>query len=185
MRRHFNYANVTATIALVFAMSGGALAAHHYLISSTKQIKPSVLKSLKGNTGKTGPAGPGGPAGPAGPGGPAGPAGPAGSAVAFAHILGKSQPSALLDAANSKNVSAVSSPGGALYCITTTVPIHNATGTVDFAQSEEPSIVMADFELVELYVAAKVCPHGTTILAVTDGSKTGSEKKADFWITFN
>ena len=36
MRRHLNYANVTATLALVFAMSGGALAAKHYLVSSPK-----------------------------------------------------------------------------------------------------------------------------------------------------
>lgn len=57
MRRHLNYANVIATFALVFAMSGGALAAHHYLINSTKQIRPSVLKKLKGNTGKTGKTG--------------------------------------------------------------------------------------------------------------------------------
>ena len=38
---------VIATIALVFAMSGGAYAAKKYLISSTKQISPSVLKSPK------------------------------------------------------------------------------------------------------------------------------------------
>jgi len=56
-RRHLNYANVVATLALVFAMSGGALAAKHYLINSTKQINPKVLKKLKGNTGKTGAAG--------------------------------------------------------------------------------------------------------------------------------
>jgi hypothetical protein len=81
MRRHLNYANVVATFALVFAMSGGALAAKHYLINSTKQIKPSVLKQLKGNAGKTGPAGPGGPAGPAGVAGPQGPKGETGAAA--------------------------------------------------------------------------------------------------------
>jgi hypothetical protein len=52
-----NYANVTATLALFFAMSGGALAAKHYLINSTKQINPKVLRALKGNRGPTGPAG--------------------------------------------------------------------------------------------------------------------------------
>jgi hypothetical protein len=46
MRRHINYANVVATLALVFAMSGGALAAKHYLVSSPKQISPKVLKSF-------------------------------------------------------------------------------------------------------------------------------------------
>jgi hypothetical protein len=71
-RRHLNYANVTATVALVFAMSGGALAAHHYLINSTKQINPKVLKKLKGNTGATGTAGAQGKEGPSGKEGPAG-----------------------------------------------------------------------------------------------------------------
>jgi collagen type VII alpha len=54
------YANVAMTLALVFAMSGGAFAASKYLITSTKQIKPSVLKQLKG---KIGPAGKEGPTG--------------------------------------------------------------------------------------------------------------------------
>ena len=38
MRKGFSYANVTATLALFFALSGGALAAKHYLINSTNQI---------------------------------------------------------------------------------------------------------------------------------------------------
>jgi hypothetical protein len=46
MHKHLTYANVTATLALVLAMSGGALAAKHYLVNSTKQIDPKVLKSL-------------------------------------------------------------------------------------------------------------------------------------------
>lgn len=86
LRDRMTYANVVATMALVFAMSGGALAASHYLITSTKQIKPSVVASLKGKAGAKGLQGPMGPAGPAGaagagtPGsqGPAGPAGPKG-----------------------------------------------------------------------------------------------------------
>jgi hypothetical protein len=57
MRKRLTYANVTATLALVFAMSGGALAANHYLINSTKQINPKVLKKLRGNQGKPGHAG--------------------------------------------------------------------------------------------------------------------------------
>jgi hypothetical protein len=62
------YANVVATLALVFAMAGGAAAATHYLITSTKQISPKVLKELKkpGERGATGPAGAAGPAGPTG-----------------------------------------------------------------------------------------------------------------------
>jgi len=80
MRRHLTYANVAATLALVFAMSGGALAARHYLITSTKQIKPSVLKALKGNSGAAGRVGPAGPAGAPGAIGPTGAPGGTGAA---------------------------------------------------------------------------------------------------------
>jgi hypothetical protein len=66
-----------AGLALVFAMTGGAYAAKKYLITSTKQISPSVLKQLQG---KAGAAGAPGAAGAQGAQGPAGPAGPAGSA---------------------------------------------------------------------------------------------------------
>lgn len=69
IRPRFTYANVVATLAMVFAMTGGAYAASKILITSAKQIKPSVLAQLKG---KTGPAGPVGAAGPAGPQGSAG-----------------------------------------------------------------------------------------------------------------
>jgi hypothetical protein len=78
VRRHVTYANVVVTFALVFAMSGGAYAASKYLIASTKQISPKVLKSLVGKTGKAGAPGAQGPAGPAGPAGAGGAAGPAG-----------------------------------------------------------------------------------------------------------
>ena len=47
LRRNLSYANVTATLALVFAMSGGALAAKHYLVNSTSQVNPRVLRSLE------------------------------------------------------------------------------------------------------------------------------------------
>jgi hypothetical protein len=72
LRRRLTYTNVGVTLALFFSMTGGALAASHYLIASTKQIKPSVLSALKG---KAGPAGANGAAGVAGPAGPAGAAG--------------------------------------------------------------------------------------------------------------
>ena len=77
-----SYANVVATFALVFAMSGGALAATHYLITSTKQIKPSVLASLKGKAGANGAQGAAGAQGPAGPAGAAGAKGENGAAGA-------------------------------------------------------------------------------------------------------
>jgi hypothetical protein len=69
MRGRTTYANVAATLALVFSMSGGALAANHYLINSTKQINPKVLKKLQGHKGRSGARGATGPTGPAGPAG--------------------------------------------------------------------------------------------------------------------
>jgi hypothetical protein len=80
IRKRITPATVIATLALVFAMTGGAYAASKVLITSTKQISPKVLKSLKGATGKAGANGATGSAGPAGPAGGAGPTGPAGSA---------------------------------------------------------------------------------------------------------
>lgn len=77
--RRLTYANVTATLALVFAMSGGALAANHYLIHSTRQISPKVLKKLHGARGRTGPNGAIGPQGVKGDTGGRGPRGPEGA----------------------------------------------------------------------------------------------------------
>lgn len=81
LRRHLTYANVAATLALLFSMSGGAFAAKHYLVDSTSQISPKVLKTLRkhrGTTGARGPIGPTGAAGGPGPEGPRGAAGPEG-----------------------------------------------------------------------------------------------------------
>lgn len=72
IRKHLRYSNIMMTLALVFAMSGGAYAASKYLITSTKQISPKVLKALRGTNGKNGAPGATGPQGPQGPVGPAG-----------------------------------------------------------------------------------------------------------------
>ena len=69
MHKRLTYANIAMTVVLVFAMSGGALAASKYLITSTKQISPKVLKQLKGKAGPAGAAGATGAQGPQGPGG--------------------------------------------------------------------------------------------------------------------
>jgi Collagen triple helix repeat (20 copies) len=73
------YANVAATLALVLAMSGGAYAATKYVITSTKQIKPSVRAQLKGNSGARRAAGALGAPGAQGPAGGAGTAGKEGA----------------------------------------------------------------------------------------------------------
>jgi len=80
VRRRFTYANVLMTLAFVFAMSGGAYAASKYVITSTKQISPKVLKSLVGKTGPAGVAGKEGAPGKEGVPGKEGPAGKEGAA---------------------------------------------------------------------------------------------------------
>lgn len=82
IRKRFTYANVAMTLALVFAMSGGAYAASKFVITSTKQIKPGVLAQLKGKAGPAGTTGAQGSAGSVGPQGPAGAVGPTGPAGA-------------------------------------------------------------------------------------------------------
>jgi hypothetical protein len=81
MQRRPSPATAIALLALFFALGGTAVAARHYLITSTSQIKPSVLRQLHGNTGAQGPAGAGGPTGPQGPQGPAGPSNLAGLTI--------------------------------------------------------------------------------------------------------
>jgi hypothetical protein len=54
--RRISPALVVSVVALVCALTGTAVASK-YLITSTKQIKPSVRKALKGSAGSRGPAG--------------------------------------------------------------------------------------------------------------------------------
>lgn len=58
--------NLVAWLALFVALGGTSLAASHYVITSTNQIKPGVLKALHGLKGKRGLEGSRGPEGPRG-----------------------------------------------------------------------------------------------------------------------
>jgi hypothetical protein len=55
--------NLVAWLALFVALGGTSLAAKHYLINSTKQINPKVLRALQGRTGPPGARGATGAAG--------------------------------------------------------------------------------------------------------------------------
>jgi hypothetical protein len=88
IRKHVSYANVAATAALVFAMSGGAYAVSGGGASSgsgsgagasSHAVIAAAKKKKTAPTGKPGPRGPAGPAGLAGTKGETGPAGPAGA----------------------------------------------------------------------------------------------------------
>ena len=67
--------NAIAWLALFVALTGTSMAASHYVVTNTKQIKPSVLKKLKGNRGTAGAQGATGPQGAQGVTGPLGPQG--------------------------------------------------------------------------------------------------------------
>lgn len=66
MRRRVSPATCIALVALFFSLAGTGIAASRYLITSTSQIKPSVLKQLQGARGPQGPQGSQGPTGPQG-----------------------------------------------------------------------------------------------------------------------
>ncbi len=61
-----------ATVVAVVLLGGSAYAGSRWVISSTQQIKPSVLKQLRGHAGPQGATGTPGASGAAGPAGPAG-----------------------------------------------------------------------------------------------------------------
>jgi hypothetical protein len=196
MRKRLSYANVTATLALVFAMSGGAMAANHYLITSTKQINPTVLKKLTGKPGKngaagangvngatgpTGSTGPQGPKGETGPKGEEGPKGANGTAVAYAHVSS----TGVLDTANSKNVTAASNISTGVFCLKVTVPVTNVSGTVDTGNSGGQfggvSAVLSGQDPSN-YIGT-LCPAGDNVLVGTDHG--GTNQNFAFWVNFN
>jgi hypothetical protein len=71
--------DLVAWLALFVALGGTSLAARHYLVNSTNQINPKVLKALKGKRGPAGPRGLTGGSGAPGAPGKEGPPGQEGS----------------------------------------------------------------------------------------------------------
>lgn len=80
LKQRLGIPGLIAVIALVFAMGGAAWAGQKYVITSTGQIKPSVLKQLKGAKGAKGDTGAAGATGAQGPKGDTGAAGKEGTA---------------------------------------------------------------------------------------------------------
>jgi hypothetical protein len=191
MRRRLSYANVVATLALVFAMSGGAMAAKHYMINSTSQINPKVLKKLKGNSGRAGSQGAAGAtgkeglAGKDGKTGPEGPPGKPGSARAFAAISSNG----VLDTARSKNIESVKLESAGIYCIklsaaagtdgnsTAPVATPDAGGADGFVEG-----INAYVETNPATCAASEIEVLLRQVTVSGGTKSESSKDSDFTV---
>jgi hypothetical protein len=120
-------------------MSGGALAARHYLINSTKQINPKVLKKLHGARGGLGPTGSVGPQGIQGPEGKRGAKGEKGDAGVFsaAALLGKGERESgeFSVSAPGKVAPGETVEGVATFQIPLTVPIENQVEVTPVAKA--------------------------------------------------
>src|SRR5579862_2633648 len=129
-RSRLSYANVVATFALVIALGGGtAWAAHTYLITSTSQIKPSVLKKLHGAHGahgKNGTNGTNGTTGATGATGAAGATGATGANLTGQTPLASGQSESGFYAATGGDTSGDSAGTAITYAQPLAAPIANA-----------------------------------------------------------
>lgn len=172
IKPRITYANVAATLALVFSMTGGALAAKHYLINSTKQINPKVIKALKGKAGSAGPIGPAGPQGVPGPQGPqglTGKEGAAGTALGYAHVKAEGKLDASLSSPSFKEATISHTANSGIYCISK-LPFtpHNVVVTIDSINGpavDEASVNSSAFGF---------CPTTDQVEIVTFNPNTGA-----------
>ena len=170
-------------------MSGGALAAGHYLINSTAQINPKVVKKLKGNRGAKGNSGPAGPQGVAGTAGKngangatgkTGEAGAAGTALAYADFnsIGEIQETTAhlnLSAANVDHVAT------GIYCFKNLSFVPN-TALVSADNSFEANETVASVRVAPVLAD---CNPGETVRVRTVVSKTGALTNEPFTIWFD
>ena len=200
--------NAVAWVALFVALTGTSMAASGYVITSQKQIKPSVLRKLKkpGAKGARGPIGPQGPQGLPGTPGPSGKEGKegkqgkegkegaAGGAKAWAHITanGEVENGKNIEEANvvqatffNKTTKKTEIEEG-VYCISELgFTPQNAVATIDGNEAEIPGSIT-----VHLGVGAESnCKLGTEITVETyepeieEGEKVGLGEFEIFEIT--
>lgn len=200
-RRFLSYANVTATLALVLSMSGGALAADHYLINSTSQINPKVIKALKsdagakgapgapgaagkeGATGKEGAAGKEGTPGTPGKDGTAGNEGAPGTALAYAHVTAEGD---IEPGSKGMSTAKVELVKEGIYCISgiSAGSLHNVQVTADDGEEGEEIPLWATSAKASLGIGDEsTCPKGTEVTVET--LDEGFEEDAGFYIELN
>jgi len=117
LRRRPSYANIASAPALIVAIGGGtawvATNHHHYVITSTGQIKPKVLRTLRGHNGTNGTNGAAGAKGAKGASGATGPMG----ATGFAGIVTGTNTSVTLSATRAVVVEATAPLTGNLLVL--------------------------------------------------------------------
>jgi len=183
-RPHPSPAMGVALLALFIALGGTAIAAHRFLITSTKQISPKVLKSLRGRTGPQGPRGLQGlqgATGATGPTGAAGAPGAAGTALAYAHIFA----GGTVDSSNQKGFGSatVSNPSSGIYCIggLSFTPA-NVVATVDFNTGGGNGPVIT----ATLGAGSGAgCPAGTQITVGTGTGGVSTLTNRNFFVAVN
>ena len=121
-RRRLTYANVTSTIALMIAVSGGTAFAASHLITGKQIAKGTITSanikshSLLASNFKKGQI-PAGATGPQGAAGAPGAAGAAGSAIAYGDLEVNGNGNPQFNATLTKGFTSASSPSAGVYCI--------------------------------------------------------------------
>jgi hypothetical protein len=192
MKRMFHnsrYANVAATLALVFAMGGTSYAAYSLPHNSVgaSQIRTNAVKSseIDWSSVTTGKVRDGtlraqdfaGGQLPAGPQGPQGPQGPAGGATAYAKVA----PGGGVTQSQGFAGGAVAYAGGGIYCVSG-LPFHprSAMVTADTANTSVP--VVASVDAPGMGLAPSGCSTGAQASVKVVNSTNSNATPAGFFI---